>query len=314
MKSERLLLTLALGAALFVTNVATAQLLTNGDFEMPSILGAGQSEVGLFDDYKLIEIDPGSSFWAEAISGVQFWDNALQFGGPPPSRSDQGIASWEDIVGTPFKPRFAFINNWNRRFNQTVSTLIANGVTYTATIEFATRLDDPSQERAGLFELRAGPMDPLNPDDPGTSILLDSLTAGQSGFYGGADPDVVVTDRVFTMLTLSYTPSGAGDPAIGQPLTVTFRTEFGSQGKTFWDNATLAAGSSNPLGDLNCDGTFNGGDIDPFFLALGDPAAYAIAFPNCNILLGDMNCDGRVDGGDIDEFFRCLGIGGCTCP
>ena len=93
MKSERLLLTLALGAALFVTNVATAQLLTNGDFEMPSILGAGQSEVGLFDDYKLIEIDPGSSFWAEAISGVQFWDNALQFGGPPPSRSDQGIAS-----------------------------------------------------------------------------------------------------------------------------------------------------------------------------------------------------------------------------
>lgn len=68
------------------------------------------------------------------------------------------------------------------------------------------------------------------------------------------------------------------------------------------------------LGDLNCDGAFNGADIDPFFLALGNPALYEQQFPNCDILLGDMNCDGRVDGGDIDEFFRCLGVGGCVCP
>ena len=64
------------------------------------------------------------------------------------------------------------------------------------------------------------------------------------------------------------------------------------------------------VGDLNCDGAFNGGDIDPFFLALGDPAAYAIAFPNCDPLLGDMNGDGAVNGGDIDPFFQCLS-GGC---
>ncbi|MCH7872821.1 MAG: hypothetical protein IID33_14085, partial [Planctomycetes bacterium] len=178
-----------------------SQVLTNGDFEMPSILGAGQTEVGAFDDMKLIEVDPNSSFWPSAISGVRSWDNALQFGGPPPSRSDQGIATWEDIAGTPPNPRFAFINNWDRRFNQTVSTLIVDGVTYTATIEFATRIDPPDQKRAGLFELRAGPMNPDNPDDPGTSILLDAVTAGQSGFYGGADPDVVVNDREFTLLT-----------------------------------------------------------------------------------------------------------------
>ena len=64
-------------------------------------------------------------------------------------------------------------------------------------------------------------------------------------------------------------------------------------------------------GDLNCDGTFNGADIDPFFLALGDPAGYAIAFPNCDPLLGDLNADGRLDGGDIDPFFVCLGGGPC---
>ena len=63
-------------------------------------------------------------------------------------------------------------------------------------------------------------------------------------------------------------------------------------------------------GDLNCDGVFNGGDIDPFFLALGDPAGYAAQFPNCDITNGDMNGDGSVNAADIDPFFDCLG-GGC---
>jgi hypothetical protein len=65
------------------------------------------------------------------------------------------------------------------------------------------------------------------------------------------------------------------------------------------------------LGDLNCDGAFNGADIDPFSLALGDPATYAAQFPNCNILNGDINRDGTVNGADIDPFFECLGAGGC---
>ena len=51
-------------------------------------------------------------------------------------------------------------------------------------------------------------------------------------------------------------------------------------------------------------------DIDAFFLALGDPPAYAVALPSCDPLLGDMNSDGRLDGADIDPFFACLG-GNC---
>ena len=64
-------------------------------------------------------------------------------------------------------------------------------------------------------------------------------------------------------------------------------------------------------GDLNCDGAVDGADIDPFFLALGDPAGYALQFPNCDLMLGDMNGDGAVNGADIDVFFECLGSGGC---
>ncbi|MCH8805420.1 MAG: right-handed parallel beta-helix repeat-containing protein [Planctomycetes bacterium] len=62
-------------------------------------------------------------------------------------------------------------------------------------------------------------------------------------------------------------------------------------------------------GDLNCDGLFNGGDIDPFFLALGDPSQYSLVFPNCDPMLADMNSDGLLNGADIDAFFIALGGG-----
>lgn len=64
--------------------------------------------------------------------------------------------------------------------------------------------------------------------------------------------------------------------------------------------------------DANCDGLFNGGDIDAFFLALGDPAAWAAQYPGCEILcVADVNGDGSVNGGDIDPFFAALGQGSC---
>ncbi|MEW6252858.1 MAG: kelch repeat-containing protein [Planctomycetota bacterium] len=60
------------------------------------------------------------------------------------------------------------------------------------------------------------------------------------------------------------------------------------------------------LGDLNCDDAVDFGDINPFVLALADPAGYAAQFPACNILRGDCNGDGRVDFGDINVFIALL--------
>ena len=60
------------------------------------------------------------------------------------------------------------------------------------------------------------------------------------------------------------------------------------------------------LGDLNCDGLVNNGDIDPFVLALTDPSGYAATFPNCDIDLADINGDGVVNNGDIDGFVTLL--------
>jgi len=60
------------------------------------------------------------------------------------------------------------------------------------------------------------------------------------------------------------------------------------------------------LGDLNCDGALNTFDIDPFVLALTNPAAYALQYPLCDFLLADMNADGAVNTFDIDPFVLAL--------
>jgi len=60
------------------------------------------------------------------------------------------------------------------------------------------------------------------------------------------------------------------------------------------------------LGDLNCDEVTNNFDIDPFVLALTDPAGYAKAYPNCDRQRADINGDGAVDNFDIDPFVKLL--------
>ena len=59
-------------------------------------------------------------------------------------------------------------------------------------------------------------------------------------------------------------------------------------------------------GDLDCNGNCDFGDINPFVLALSNPAGYHAAFPDCDIYLADLNADGHVDFGDINPFVALL--------
>jgi T5SS/PEP-CTERM-associated repeat protein len=61
-----------------------------------------------------------------------------------------------------------------------------------------------------------------------------------------------------------------------------------------------------PVGDVNCDGLVNSFDIDPFVLALTNPAGYAAAYPHCSHLQADVNNDGAVNSFDIDPFVLLL--------
>jgi hypothetical protein len=59
-------------------------------------------------------------------------------------------------------------------------------------------------------------------------------------------------------------------------------------------------------GDLNCDGGVDAFDIDPFVLALTDPASYTAKYPQCTLVNADCNGDGKVDAFDIDPFVALL--------
>jgi hypothetical protein len=60
------------------------------------------------------------------------------------------------------------------------------------------------------------------------------------------------------------------------------------------------------MGDMNCDLVVDFFDINPFVLALTNPAGYAATYPQCNILHGDINGDGNVEFGDINPFITLL--------
>jgi carboxypeptidase D len=77
-----------------------------------------------------------------------------------------------------------------------------------------------------------------------------------------------------------------------------------------WDESngtfTVVQGPTYPRGDMNCDSQVDFKDINPFVLALSDPAAYHTAFPDCLIQNGDINQDGQVDFRDINPFVALL--------
>ena len=56
------------------------------------------------------------------------------------------------------------------------------------------------------------------------------------------------------------------------------------------------------LGDLNCDGAVDIGDIPHFVQALADPSG----FTGCDIGRADVNGDGYADGLDVDPLVQAL--------
>lgn len=60
------------------------------------------------------------------------------------------------------------------------------------------------------------------------------------------------------------------------------------------------------LGDMNCDGVLDLGDIDPFVLALLDKDEYLAVYPNCDLDLADTNADLSLSGSDVGSFVQFL--------
>jgi hypothetical protein len=59
-------------------------------------------------------------------------------------------------------------------------------------------------------------------------------------------------------------------------------------------------------GDLNCDGSVDYSDINPFTQVLSNPAAYGLAYPDCDARRADVNGDGTINYADINSFVALL--------
>ncbi len=94
--------------------------------------------------------------------------------------------------------------------------------------------------------------------------------------------------------------------------------DFDCNGNAVGDSDDIAGGTSTdvngtgipdecePVGDVNCDGAANFGDINAFVLALTEPGQYALDFPDCPLENRDINGDGSFDFGDINAFVALL--------
>ncbi|MEW6249688.1 MAG: hypothetical protein AB1716_03515, partial [Planctomycetota bacterium] len=76
-------------------------------------------------------------------------------------------------------------------------------------------------------------------------------------------------------------------------------------GTNIWGTYVARLGFSL-LGDLNCDGFLNLSDINPFVLALTDPAGYTARYPDCDRMNADCNGDGLIDFNDVNPFVALL--------
>jgi hypothetical protein len=101
---------------------------------------------------------------------------------------------------------------------------------------------------------------------------------------------------------LSPSPNGIADVRV-RVIARDIRFQNSSDGTN--SSFTVLAGSVLP-GDLNCDGSVNFDDINPFVLILSNPAAWQAAYPGCPAANGDINGDGSVGFGDINPFVALL--------
>ncbi len=105
----------------------------------------------------------------------------------------------------------------------------------------------------------------------------------------------------------TWVRSVSGSPNIAAISHVEFHADTWGAGFTLWlDGVTFNPNPTPDPGDVNCDARIDFFDIEPFLLALFDPAAYAAALPDCNLLTADTNGDGQVNFFDIDSFVALL--------
>ena len=154
--------------------------------------------------------------------------------------------------------------------------------------------------------------------DPGTHTLKWEYSK-DAGVSGGSDTVWIddlslTTDATSWSDIIALTPTGATSTSwtpstVSATCKVRVRAFLGADSYGSWDESDgvfAVEEAAYPLGDTNCDHNVDFGDINPFILALIDPAGYTSAYPSCPLANADINGDGSVDFADINPFIALL--------
>jgi hypothetical protein len=177
----------------------------------------------------------------------------------------------------------------------------------------------------GAVQNTGGTVAPGSADSAGTLTFHSGYTQAADGTLeidlGGTDPGEY--DRLVISYAVAYLDGALRlrlidgfHPIVGQSFVV-LTAFYGTAGQftsvtgpgrytASYPGTEVIVTVLNGPGDLNCDGAVDFDDINPFVLALSDPAGYAQQYPNCDILTGDCDADGDVDFDDINPFVALL--------
>ena len=212
---------------------------------------------------------------------------------------------------------------------------------YADTLYLTSSIDvDPNDPQTPVYRCDVNLSDPNAPLTVNMTIMIEQPTGGQPDYGHGylatltsltedvatgdlyalgltlakVEEDLSTNDPLYQQLfhddgtiysqaTLAHVPAGSSGPIPADPLT---------GHDLAWPLSLIYLGpgqSSFDLGDLNCDGSINSLDIDPFVLTLTDPVMYGITYPDCDAFLADTNADGSINSLDIDPFVALLTSG-----
>ena len=170
------------------------------------------------------------------------------------------------------------------------------------------RVDTPASSRGGLIPI---PYRLYDTDGSACSISVQySLNGGGSWLPATMGPGGQGTAGLASAVTGAahvYAWNAAADIGYAGARTVRLRITPADP-RTGYADETADFVVLNALlrGDVNCDGSIDFDDINPFVLSLSSPLGYCDLFPECNFYNADCSGDGSVDFDDINPFVTLL--------
>jgi hypothetical protein len=230
-------------------------------------------------------------------------DNTVVKWGPGPGQVNPGQKAHFGFTITGDLTPLSYLFQWTQN-NVVISTVPVNGSTWRSLTGQRTawplrnRITNNSPTTIWVFRRVNYSMTPIVLDD-----LLTTSPLALSAIP--IDPSPVALPP-YGSITYDYT--GVPDGAWGVVMIADYFEDLGGLPGaplgTWLDAAALP--NLFLVGDVNCDGAVNFGDINPFVLLLSNPVAWQAAYPSCPMLNGDISGDGSVNFGDINPFVALL--------